>query len=63
MSINHHAFQQLARILEKSLALEIMSFLLSQIGIADYLCLGQFMHLDVSFLFKIKNWAFVDLKA
>jgi hypothetical protein len=48
--------------LEKSLALEIMSSLLSQIGIADYLCLGQFMHLGVFFV-QDQELGFVDLKA
>ncbi len=48
--VNHHAFQQLARILGKAWHLKLwVFFYLYQIGIADYLCLGQFMHLGVSF--------------
>jgi len=40
-----------------------MSFLLSQIGIADYLCLGQFMHSGVVFFVQDQELGFVDLKA
>lgn len=49
--VNHHAFQTASKNFgKKAWHLKLwVFFYLYQIGIADYLCLGQFMHLGVSF--------------